>query len=110
MPRNTLTALPQPIFNEGSVSPDPTRFKTAHPSDSQLYKEIQKLLTKDVVSFGPSRLPPDGMVALQDVWGPHGSEIIKNIQSAGKIVFTPLGILAPRMKASMQMKCGFAIN
>ena len=91
MPRNTLTALPQPIFNEGSVSPDPTRFKTAHPSDSQLYKEIQKLLTKDVVSFGPSRLPPDGMVALQDVLGPHGSEIIKNIQSAGKIVFHAAG-------------------
>jgi hypothetical protein len=91
MPRNTMTALPQPIFDEGSVSPDPTRFRTAHPSDSQLYKEIQKLLTKDVVSFSPSRLPPDGMLALRDVWGPHGPEIIKNIQSAGKIVFHAAG-------------------
>src|SRR4029077_1551294 len=91
MPRNTITPLPQPIFNEGSVSPDPTRFRTAHPSDSQLYKEIQKLLTKDVVSFRPSRLLPDGMVALRDVWGPHGPEIIKNIQSAGKIVFHAAG-------------------
>src|SRR6266481_3905905 len=91
MPRNTITPLPQPIFNEGSVSPDPTRFRTAHPSDSQLYKEIQKLLTKDVVSFRPSRLLPDGMVTLRDVWGPHGPEIIKNIQSAGKIVFHAAG-------------------
>jgi len=91
MPRNTITPLPQPIFDEGSVSPDPTRFRTAHPSDSQLYKEIQKLLTKDVVSFRPSRLLPDGMVALRDVWGPHGPEIIKNIQSAGKIVFHAAG-------------------
>jgi hypothetical protein len=91
MPRSTMTPLPQPIFDEGSVLPDPTRFRTAHPSDSQLYKEIQKLLTKDVVSFSPSRLPPDGMLALRDVWGPHGPEITKNIQSAGKIVFHAAG-------------------
>src|SRR5260370_42313345 len=31
------------------------------------------------------------MVALRDVWGPHGPEIIKNIQSAGKIVFHAAG-------------------
>jgi len=86
-----MTPLPQPIFNEGSITPDPTRFKTAHPSDSQLYKQIQNLLTKDVVNFSPSRLPPDGMLALQDAWGPHGSEIIKKIQSAGKIVFHAAG-------------------
>lgn len=91
MPRNTVTALPQPIFDEGSVTPDPTRFRTPHPSDSQLYKEIQKLLTKDVVGFSPSRLPPEGTLALQDVWGPHGPEIIKRIQSAGKIVFQAAG-------------------
>jgi Calcineurin-like phosphoesterase len=91
MPRNTLTPLPQPIFDEGNITPDPTRFKTGHPSDSQLYKEIQSLLTKDVVAFSPSRLPPDGMFALQDAWGPHGQEIIKKIQSAGKIVFHAAG-------------------
>jgi hypothetical protein len=45
MPRSTITPLPEPIFDEGSVTPDPTRFRTAHPSDSQLCKEIQKLLT-----------------------------------------------------------------
>ena len=49
MPRNTTTVPSQPILDEGSVTPDRTRFRTAHPSDSQLYKEIQKLLTKDVV-------------------------------------------------------------
>ena len=91
MPRDAITPLPQPVFDEGSVTPDPTRFSTAHPSDSQLYKVIQKLLTKDVVSFSPSRVPPDGMFALRDAWGPHGPEIIKNIQSAGKIVFHGAG-------------------
>jgi hypothetical protein len=91
MPRNTMTPLPQPIFDEGNVTPDPTRFSITHPSDSLLYKEIQQLLTKDVLSFSPSRLPPNGMLALRDVWGPHGPEIIKNIQSAGKIVFHAAG-------------------
>ena len=57
MPRNALTTLPQPIFNEGSITPDPTQFKTKHPSDTKLYDQIQDLLTKDVVSFSPSRLP-----------------------------------------------------
>jgi len=91
MPRNTITALPQPIFDEGSVTPDPTGFRTPHPSDSQLYKEIQKLLTKDVVSFTPSRLPSDGLLALKDVWGAQGAKVTKNIQSAGKIVFHAAG-------------------
>jgi calcineurin-like phosphoesterase family protein len=91
MPRDTLTALPQPIFDEGSITPDPTRFRTGHPSDSKLYKQIQNLLTKDVVAFSPSRLPPDGMFALQDAWGPHGQEIMKRIQSARKIVFHAAG-------------------
>jgi Calcineurin-like phosphoesterase len=91
MPRNTVTPLPQPLFNEGSVTPDPTQFKVAHPSDTQLYKEIQKLLTKDVVGFSPSRLAADGLYALQDAWGPHGAEIVKNIQTAGKIIFHAAG-------------------
>jgi len=91
MPRNALTPLPQPIFNEGSTTPDPTRFKTAHPSDTQLYKEIQKLLTKDVVGFNASRLPHDGLFPLQEAYGVHGGEVVKKIQSAGKLVFHAAG-------------------
>jgi Calcineurin-like phosphoesterase len=91
MPRNALTPLPQPIFNEGSVTPDPTGFKTKHASDTQLYKEIQNLLTRDVVGFGLSRLPNDGLFSLQDVFGAHGPEAIKNIQAAGKLVFHSAG-------------------
>jgi hypothetical protein len=33
MQRDISPAFPQPIFNEGNVTPDPTRFKTTHPSD-----------------------------------------------------------------------------
>jgi hypothetical protein len=91
MPRNPLTPLPQPIFNEGDVSPDPTRFKIKHPSDSQLYAEIGKLLTKDVVGFNASRLPKDGLFSLEEAYGVHGGEIVKKIQSAEKIVFHAAG-------------------
>jgi hypothetical protein len=91
MPRAILTPLSQPIFDESQVTPDPTRFRTGHASDAQLYKEIGNLLSKDVVSFNPSRLPPDGLFTLRDAWGPHGAEITKNIQTAGKIVFHAAG-------------------
>ena len=49
MPKDATSGLPQPIFNEGNVDPDPTRFKTAHPSDTRQYKEIEKLLKTQVV-------------------------------------------------------------
>lgn len=48
---NTITPLSEPIFNEGSASPDPVRFKEVHGSDTALYKQIQKLLTKDSLSL-----------------------------------------------------------
>jgi hypothetical protein len=91
MPRNALTTLPQPIFNEGSITPDPTQFKTKHPSDTKLYDQIQDLLTKDVVSFSPSRLPNNQLFSLQEALGAHGPEMVKNIKSAGKIIFHSTG-------------------
>src|SRR6202789_1986184 len=91
MPRNALTTLPQPIFNEGSITPDPTQFKTKHPSDTKLYDQIQDLLTKDVVSFSPSRLPNNQLFSLQQALGVHGPEMVKNIKSAGKIIFHSTG-------------------
>jgi hypothetical protein len=65
MPRALHAPLPQPIyhepvFDEGVSSPDPVGFLRPHPSDTQVYKEVQALLKKDVVAFDPSRgLPSD---------------------------------------------------
>ncbi|HLW78591.1 MAG TPA: metallophosphoesterase [Terriglobia bacterium] len=92
MPRKPNAPLPQPVFgepafSEGVATPDPTAFKTAHPSDTQQYKQIQNLLTKDVVGFDPSRAKPGDLYALQDAWGPHGPEIVQRITQAGQIVF-----------------------
>ena len=86
-----MPTLPQPIFNEGNVLPDPKRFKIAHPSDKQQYKEIQNLLKTQVVGFDASRLPHDGLFALESAFGPHGPEIIKRIKTAGKIIFHAAG-------------------
>jgi hypothetical protein len=88
---NTTPTFRQPTFNEGNVTPDPTRFKTSHPSDKAQYEEIKNLLKKEVVGFRPSRLPPDGLYKLESAFGPHGPEIVKRIKRAGKIVFHSAG-------------------
>jgi hypothetical protein len=56
MARAASFKLPQPmfhepVFEEGEVTPDPTGFMADHPSDTALYKEVQKLLTTEVVGF-----------------------------------------------------------
>ncbi|HXT86879.1 MAG TPA: metallophosphoesterase, partial [Verrucomicrobiae bacterium] len=87
MPRNATTPLPQPIFSEQDASPDQTRFKTKHPSDTQQYKEIQNLLAKDVVGFSTSRAQHDALYTLEGALGSQGAGIVRNIKSAGKIIF-----------------------
>lgn len=87
MARDLSTPLPQPVFSEGNLTPDPKQFKTKHPSDNQQYKEIQNLLTKDVVDFVKSRVQPRDLYTLASALGPHGVESVQNIEKAGKIVF-----------------------
>jgi len=91
MPREKSTPLPQPVFNEGNITPDPKRFKTKHPSDNQQYKAIETLLDKDAVSFDQSRAQPSDLYSLATALGPHGPEITQNILKAGKIVFHCVG-------------------
>src|SRR2546425_11899704 len=96
MPRNALTPLQQPLFHEpafseGTQTLDPTGFKTTHPSDTKLYKQIENLLKKDVVSFDKSRLAHDALYKLEDAYGNHGNQVVKKIKDAGKIVLHALG-------------------
>jgi len=91
MHRSEMVPLSQPVFSESNITPDPTRFKTKHPSDSQLYKEIGNLLKKDVVSFDKSRGQAADLYTFQNALGPHGSEIVQGIKSAGKIIFHSVG-------------------
>src|SRR5215831_13177649 len=99
MPRNLKkphAPLPQPVFSEpvfseGLPTPDPTVFKTPHPSDNQLYKQIQSLLTKDVITFSAPSGKPGDLYTLESALGAHGPAVVKEIQSAGQIVFHAAG-------------------
>ncbi len=91
MPRTASTVLPQPIFNEGDVTPDPTRFTTAHPSDNPLYNKLGNLLQKDVVPFDKSPAKPDSLYTLEEALGPHGAQRIAQIRAAKKIIFHSAG-------------------
>lgn len=96
MPRKANVALVapvfgEPVFNEGVPSPDPTVFKKTHPSDTQLYSQIQDLLTKDVVSFDQARGKPSDIFGLADAYGPHGAAVVAGIQKAGQITFHVAG-------------------
>jgi hypothetical protein len=60
----------EPVFDEGKVSADPTGFLQNHPGDAQLYKQIEKLLTTEVVGFQKSRVDPDALYTLAEAFGP----------------------------------------
>ena len=81
----------EPIFGETEQLPDPNGFLTKHPSDDALYKQIEDLLTKEVVAIPPSRMAPDAVFPLGDAYGSHGEQVTKIIQDAGKIIFHALG-------------------
>jgi Calcineurin-like phosphoesterase len=91
MPREANSPLAQPVFDESSITPDPGKFKTVHPSDTALYKQVQNLLKKDVVGFDPARSQPGDLYSLQGALGSHGAEITQAIIKAGKIVFHSAG-------------------
>jgi calcineurin-like phosphoesterase family protein len=91
MPRDPNTALPQPIFSETSVSQDPTAFITPHPSDTAQFNALGNLLKKDVVSFETSRVSAGDLFTLREALGARGAPTVKQIKTAGKIVFHAVG-------------------
>src|SRR5579864_8507015 len=77
----------EPIFNEGVPTPDPSQFQVTH-NDTQFYtKEVQALLTKDVVAFPPASGNPGDLFSLSSAWGPYGSDVINVINAAKTINF-----------------------
>src|SRR5512142_3068095 len=87
MPRAQSTPLSAPVFDEPTVTPDPAKFKVLHPSDTQLYKQVQQLLAKDVVGFSKMSGAPNSLLSLADALGPNGAKAIQEIQKAKRIVF-----------------------
>ncbi len=96
MSRDTAYRMPQPVFdepvfNESRPTPDPTRFKVPHPSDAALYQRLQQLLYEDVVTFPPARGAAADLYALATAWGPHGPEVVRSVEEAGRLVFHTVG-------------------
>jgi Calcineurin-like phosphoesterase len=96
MPRSLSHALPQPVFHEpffgeGKVTPDPTGFIKNHPSDTATYKEVQNLLKTAVVGFEQSRVAADAVYSLAEAYGARGTDVVKEIEKAGRIVFHAIG-------------------
>ena len=90
MPPKSSSDL-QPVFDEASVTQDPTTFKDKHPSDTAQYKAIQNLLKKDVVAVPPTRAKPGDLYTLENALGASGPGIVKGIAKAGAIFFHATG-------------------
>lgn len=96
MARSESHPLPQPLFQEpvfddGKVSADPTGFIVDHPSDNDVYKEIENLLKTKVVGFEKSRIGPDEQYTLSQALGARGQDVVSEIEKAGPIVFHAIG-------------------
>jgi hypothetical protein len=88
--------VPQPIFSEpvfgnGGVRRDPSGFLVTHPSDEELYKKLEELLTEKVVGFETSRLPAHELFPLEKALGSLGAHVVEQIKQAGQIVFHAMG-------------------
>ncbi len=96
MPRevsNPISApiFQEPVFNETTQSSDPAGFQVPHPSDDDVYKQIEDLLGKDVVGFEKSRGAPGDIFKLEEALGPRGTDIVGQITGANGIVFHAVG-------------------
>ncbi|HYA15961.1 MAG TPA: metallophosphoesterase [Bryobacteraceae bacterium] len=84
----------QPHFGEPATTPDPLKFRTKH--DAAGDKAAYAILDKEEGKLQPTAFPavpgPDEPVlALSDVYGANGPDLMKVIQGYGQIVFHSLG-------------------
>jgi len=99
LPRSPQAPLSQPVFSEpefneqGAPTPDPTTFRTPHDpkKDTQLYSQIQNLLSKETVSFPASRGQPGDLFTLASALGSQGPSDVQAIQKSGRIVLHSIG-------------------
>lgn len=96
MPRRETNPVSQPIFAQPTFAetvqtPDQTTFQTTFQKDSDIYKEVEDLLTEDVVSFQKSRIDDKVLYTLQEAYGKTGDNVIQQITEAKGIVFHMIG-------------------
>jgi hypothetical protein len=89
----TSRVIGHPVFGQPEPTPDPTHFRTRHPSDNPAYREIDELNREHAIQplpFPPPRGLPEPRLTLEQVFGDNG-HAIKNIEANGQIVFHATG-------------------
>ena len=81
----------QPTFNETTKTADPGGFLVPFENDSEVYKQIESLLTKNVVCFPKSRAADTDLFTLAQAYGPSGDKVTEQIHKSGGIVFHAAG-------------------
>lgn len=85
--------LARPVFAQPEPTADPTVFRVQHPSDSEAYKEIDKLNAEHKLLPLPFPGPRGGVeprLTLEQVFGGN-RRAIKNITANGQLVFHATG-------------------
>ena len=81
-----------PLFAQPELTPDPTKFKTTHASDTPAYAILDKeVKTLKPLAFPPARGGPEPVLTLQDVLGSTGAATVKAITQSKQIVFHAVG-------------------
>lgn len=83
-----------PVFAEPKPSPDPTKYKTPHASDTAAYNEMDALIKAS--KFLPIPFPAvagvtEPLLTLADALGASGAKTVAAIQQSGQIVFHAVG-------------------
>jgi hypothetical protein len=79
-----------PQFGETPATPDPTKFKFKHTSDTQAYSILDKQKSQPR-PFPPIKSAVEPVLELADAFGKAGPDVVKHINSAEQIVFHAAG-------------------
>lgn len=88
-PAPTPSSTGQPVFAQPQPTPDPTSFKTPHPSDSGLYKKVDTKLLEPIPA--PRGKAAEPVLTLAEVYGDQGAAKVSELEQAGRIVFHSVG-------------------
>ncbi|HEY4359911.1 MAG TPA: metallophosphoesterase [Bryobacteraceae bacterium] len=81
-----------PLFAQPDLTPDPTKFKVKHASDTAAYAVLDKEgKSARPFAFPPSRGGPEPVLTLEEVLGKGGAAATKAITQAKQIVFHSVG-------------------
>ncbi|MBV9538532.1 MAG: metallophosphoesterase [Acidisphaera sp.] len=82
------------MFAQPRPTPDPTKFRVPHPSDSAAYRTIDELNREHKLAplpFPPPRDLPEPRLTLEQVLGAEGPQVVAEIEQAGALVFHAVG-------------------